>query len=590
MSEVLARHLMKAVGMATIMVAIVALAGIVLVRLGRWFLKFEGATIPSEASFFEVVSRSFIRFAQRRRLAVVTVGLACVVGRAALIPVFKVPAPKDHDEFSYLLAADTFSHGRLTNPTPPMWPHFESIHINMLPTYMSMYPPGQGFLLTVGEWLGNPWISVLLSAGFGCALVCWMLQAWLPPKWALLGGFLSVLQIGILSYWTNSYYCGWLPATAGALALGTLPRLRKRPHVSLALLLGLSIALLAITRPYEGLFFSLPIAGWILVWMLRARGSSFGLVISRVIAPLVLVMIGLIAFLAYYNWRVSGNALVMPYQVNQRTYAGVPLFPWQHEKTQPVYRSAEMRKYYAQWAIHGYRHDMARGLGYMSWNKLKTYWQFYFGVLLSVPLLALPWALRDRRMRFLLIVMVVAGLGLELELWSNPHYAAPLTCVFLGFVVQAMRHLRLWRWRGREIGRILTRAVVIGLFTLDLAWVSAAAVHVNADRLYQVGNQERAAVQSQLENMPGLQLAIVHYSPSHPTFREWVYNRADLEHAKVVWARDLGPACNLALIHYFKDRHVWLVQPDLPRKVTPYVVTAADSGADRPSCPDNPAF
>jgi hypothetical protein len=584
MPEVLARHLSKAIGMATIAVAIGAITWIVLVRLGRWFLKFEGATIPSEASFFEVVSRSFSRFAQRKRLAVVAVGLICIVGRAALIPILKVPAPKDHDEFSYLLAADTFAHGRLTNPTPPIWAHFESIHINMRPTYMSMYPPGQGFLLLLGEWLGHPWISVLLSAGFGCALVCWMLQGWLPPKWALLGGVLSVLQIGILSYWTNSYYCGWLPASAGALALGTLPRLRKRAQVSLALLLGLSIALLAISRPYEGLFFSLPIAGLFLFWTFRARGSNLEAVISRVIVPLVLTMASMVAFLAYYNWRVSGNAFVMPYQVNERTYAGVPLFPWEHERIQPVYHSAEMRKYYARWAIHGYRHDIARGFGYMAWNKLKTYWRFYFGVLLSVPLLAMPWVLKDRRIRSLLIVMAAAGLGLALELWSNPHYAAPLTCVFIAVVVQGMRHLRLWRWHGRRIGRILEWAIVIGLFTLDVAWVSAAAVHVNADWLYQVGNQERAAVQAQLENMPGLQLAIVHYSPSHPTFREWVYNRADIEHAKVVWARDLGPACNATLIRYFKDRHVWLVQPDLPSKITPYVVMRDDTGEDTAVC------
>src|SRR5579872_7196883 len=454
MSGVLARHLIKALGMATIFVAIVAIAEIVLVRLGRWFLQFEGSPSSSEASFFEVVSRSFSRLARHRRLAVATVGLVCVLGRIALIPVLKIPAPKDHDEFSYLLAGDTFAHGRLTNPTPPMWTHFESIHINMRPTYMSMYPPGQGFLLAFGEWLGHAWIGVLLSAGVGCALICWMLQAWLPPKWALLGGFLCVLQIGILSYWTNWYYCGWLPALGGALALGALPRLQKRPRVSEALLLGVSIALLAISRPYEGLFFSLPIAVAILVWTLRAHGPNFLMAINRVIVPLALTMAVMVAFIAYYNWRVSGNVLLMPYQINQRTYAGVPLFPWQHERVEPIYHSTEMRKYYAQWAISGYRHDIARGSAYMAWNKVKTYWQFYFGVLLSVPLLAIPWVLRDRRIRFLLIVVAVTGLGLALELWSNPHYAAPLTCVFMGLIIQGMRHLRLWRWRGKRAGKV----------------------------------------------------------------------------------------------------------------------------------------
>jgi hypothetical protein len=69
------------------------------------------------------------------------------------------------DDFSFLLAADTFAHGRLANPTPAMWTHFESIHITMQPTYMSMYFPAQGLLLAAGKVLfGNPWFGILLSA------------------------------------------------------------------------------------------------------------------------------------------------------------------------------------------------------------------------------------------------------------------------------------------------------------------------------------------------------------------------------------------------------------------------------------------
>ena len=95
------------------------------------------------AGFFARVERTFAKLARRRGVAAVTVGLSVVVLRLAILPLIGIPIPFVPDDFSFLLASDTFAHGRLTNPTPAMWTHFESIHISMLPTYQSMYFPGQ---------------------------------------------------------------------------------------------------------------------------------------------------------------------------------------------------------------------------------------------------------------------------------------------------------------------------------------------------------------------------------------------------------------------------------------------------------------
>lgn len=77
------------------------------------------------------------------------------------------------------------------------------------------------------------------------------------------------------------------------------------------------------------------------------------------------------------------------------------------------------------------------------------------------------------------------------------------------------------------------------------------------------------------------QLVIVHRSPGHnPELSEWIYNRAGIDSAKVIWARDMGPAKNEQLIRYFKHRHVWLLYAGgRPPKLRPYPKTAGDGHA-----------
>src|SRR5216117_2343112 len=135
------------------------------------------------AQWFKRIEAVFSRLARRRGLAVVTVGVTALALRAALLPNEPIPRPALNDEFSYLLMADTFAHGRLTNPTHPMWLSFETFHVNWFPTYSSMYPPAQGAALALGQVLGSPWIGVVLTAAAMCAAVYWMLCAWMPARW-----------------------------------------------------------------------------------------------------------------------------------------------------------------------------------------------------------------------------------------------------------------------------------------------------------------------------------------------------------------------------------------------------------------------
>jgi len=112
------------------------------------------------ATNFSRVERTFGRLARRKGLSVVVVGLTALMLRLAILPLSPIPKPFVQDDFSFLLAVDTFASGRLTTPTPAMWVHFETMHVTMKPTYMSMYFPAQGLVMAAGKVVAVPtrWI------------------------------------------------------------------------------------------------------------------------------------------------------------------------------------------------------------------------------------------------------------------------------------------------------------------------------------------------------------------------------------------------------------------------------------------------
>jgi hypothetical protein len=509
------------------------------------------------------------RLASNRPLSVCVVFSLSLAIRLLILPVVPVPEPQNHDEFSYLLAADTFASGRLTNATHPLWRHFETFHIEHQPTYMSMYPPGQGLVLAAAQkTAGGAWAGVLLTTAAMCAAITWMLQAWLPPYWAFIGGLLAIMRLGLFSYWVNSYWGGALPALAGAVFIGSITRLCKKPSAIQASLAAVSVAVLANTRMYEGA---------VLVVATVISFGMFGLLRRiqarvRVVVPVITIWMATGIAMSYYNHTVYGNALTLPYSINRSTYAPAQIFLWQKPTPVPQYRHAAMRELFAGVELQSFeRFRTPSGFVVKSFLKAVLFYVFFIGPLFTIPFVWIR--LRDRR------IMPVTSIALMLIpativcAWFAPHYISPATGVVYVLLLQSIRRLSASRVCGKRVGTSCTSLMFVGAsvsMTMLVLIGGCGQSPAYAAPLSWCGwtfrGSHRSAIVDRLSTQGGKHLVLVR---SGGRSKEYVYNLADIDRANIVWAREMSPPANQDLSNYFRDRRLWLLEPDItPVKLT----------------------
>jgi hypothetical protein len=536
------------------------------------------------------MERRWCRVANRRGLSILLVSVVALLGAAlpyllhsrSLTPFSAWSFFSAYDEYSYLLAADTYVRGRLTNPTHEMWRHFESRAVNHLPTYQSMYPPGQGLFLALGQWLtGHPIAGVWISMALACGATCYLLQGWFPPRWALLGALLAALHGRMLLEWGGTYWGGSVAMLGGALVFGALRRIRTRPRVRDSFLFALGLALLANSRPFEGLVASIPALIVLAAWLVTGERFAPGIRLARVAAPILALLAATAAGMAYYNFRVSGSPWRLPYVTYLATHPDNKTFIWELSSSEPeqdASRSEDSSPSQAEprpqaesteWWIVAYNRLVWHSLWVVAASfKLAIQWAFYVGPVLSVPLLALPFGFGNR---WSWLSLGTAGLTLAAVLTTSaglPHYLAPVAPLIFVLVVQGSRSLATWRRSGRRIGRYWVPTLAL-LWPLQLTLL--AILHPLWLKPLRWG-EPRARLQAELEAMDGNQLVLVRYGPTHLFYQEWVYNKADIDGSKVVWAHELSTDSNRRLLDYFEDRRVWVVEPDRdPTVLVPYL-------------------
>lgn len=532
--------------------------------------------------WFRHVEDAFGRLGRNRGRCIAAVGAAALLLITGIAAIAKLPVPKVDDEFSYLLAADTFAHGRLTNPTHVLWPHFETFHTIQQPTYASRYPPGQGLILSIGWLLGQPIIGVWLSAALAAAAICWLLLAWFPPRWALIGSLLAVAHPELV-IWSQRYWGGSLALLGGALALGGFARILRnwrRGKVSLrpgdSTLMGIGVSILILSRPYEGGILILILIATLLAEFVRQRRTAMPRSVVRAGWPIAVAVIVTIAWFGYYNWRVTNDPFRMPQQVYVATYNVAPPFVWQKQLPTPIYHNKQMRDFHMGWELRHYLQQ--RHLAGLVTGVLERFWKILRGVFRLWPmllgLLALPWTLKNGWMRLSLVIFAVFCVALLQVTWTYLHYAAPALPLVFAMIVVCLRHLRLWKWNDKPVGLFLGRGCII-LSILSLPYTCWTIAEQNR-------YVRRNRIISQMKRYGGRHLVIVRYAPDAVNPVEWVYNRADIDNSDIVWARELDPADNQELLDYFKDRRVWMLHVgNRQTTLTPYNSPTCDREAQQ---------
>ena len=507
---------------------------------------------------WEKIFRWVDGIASKRLLSIVLVGILAFCGSMAVSLLVRFPEPSIHDEFSFLLAADTFASGRLANPVHPLWKHFESIHIIQQPTYASKYPPGQGLALALGQVIaGHPAVGLWISIAMMCASICWMLQGWVPRRWALLGGLLAALNLGFFGYWSQKYWGGAVVATGGALVFGALRRLLKRPAIQFSVVMGVGLIILANSRPFEGLLASLPLALVLLIYLLSSKAPSPRTCVRQVILPLCGVLCLGAIWMGYYNYRVTGDLLRFPYKVYEKSYSLGPLFLLEKYKpeseSQPqITQDLEkifLEKYNKMHTLKGYISEKSSGLFVIL--------TFFGRWILLLPLVMLPNVWRKRWNGYALVTICLVTVCVFLEIQSYPRKLAPVTCLIMLIIIQSLRHLSICRWRGRPTGQCLAGAVLI-----ITAFSTLSSFHPFFHAPPWPPSRERARLLNQLNKDYDQHLIVVRYAQKRFPHFDWVYNRANIDGAKVIWARELDGEQNRRMLEYYENRKIWLLETD----------------------------
>jgi hypothetical protein len=135
--------------------------------------------------------------------------------------------------------------------------------------------------------------------------------------------------------------------------------------------------------------------------------------------------------------------------------------------------------------------------------------------------------------------------------WKRMHYVMPAVPLFVALIVMSLRELERLRLGPLRIGAALASAVV--LVQLVMPWLTIWNMWHNPSP----PGIARARLVEQLRGTAGDHLVLVEYAPGPQRLFEWIYNDADIDASRVIFAHPMGDAGTRRLRDHYPRRRVW---------------------------------
>jgi hypothetical protein len=310
-----------------------------------------------------------------------------------------------------------------------------------------------------------------------------------------------------------------------------------------------------LTRPYESIILFVAVVAY----LIRQRPPLFALVF----------LIPAIAITLMQNKAVTGSFTTLPYQLSQYQYGVPAALTFQNDPIPHRELTREQQlEYKSQMAFKGAdRETIANYLLRLEYRV--RFYRFFF-----LPPLYLA-LLYYRRNWFVPATLLLFALGINFFPAFQFHYLAAVTCLFVLMSVAGLERLSQINAEAAKILVFLCVAYFGFWYTLHIfdksAFSQAMRQYETWDGLNHQNPARRIFVRGELPVARGKFVVFVRYSSRHIFQDEWVYNAADIDAARIVWARDLGAEENAKLRAYYPDRTALLLEPDSPTpELTPY--------------------